>query len=241
MTKADCYDEYAKFYDNDSSTDNVSKAKFLEGIIQRLDPKAKSILEIACGTGNVLDPLSNHYEVSGLDLSPKMLDIARAKLPGVQFYLGDMTNFELGKKYDVILCIFDSINHVLDFAQWESTFDRVKAHLNEGGVFIADINTQYKMEKFAEFPPTFSIIKDNYRLIDIKKERDGLYRWNIDVFAPTGEDTYTLSRTSIPLAAYPFEQIEQALEDRFSRVEASTPDNRPIDDMTYRIYFSCKL
>lgn len=241
MAKADYYDEYAKFYDNDSSTDNASKAVFLEEIIQKLNPKAKSVLEIACGTGNILEPLSNRYEVSGLDLSPKMLDIAREKLPGVHFYLGDMTSFELGKKFDVILCIFDSINHVLDFDQWESTFDRVKAHLNEGGVFIVDINTVYKMEKFAEYPPTFNIIKDTYRLIDVKKERNGLYSWNIEVFAPTGEDTYTLSRTSIPLAAYPFGQIEQALEDRFSRVETSTPDNQPIDDMTYRIYFSCKL
>jgi len=171
-----------------------------------------------------------------------MLDVARAKLPNVPFYEGDMTNFELHKKFDVILCIFDSINHLVSFDQWETTFNSVKAHLNEGGIFIVDINTVYKMERFAAFRPIYNIVKGNYHLINIEKKHDGLYSWNIDVFAPTGEgaDPYTLNRTSIPISAYPYEQIENALRDRFSLVEASTPDNKPIDDTTDRIYFSCK-
>lgn len=70
MTQTDHYDQFAQFYDNGTSTDNIEKVKLLEGIIQRLNPDAKSILEIACGTGNVLEPLSKHHEVTGLDLSP---------------------------------------------------------------------------------------------------------------------------------------------------------------------------
>lgn len=154
-----------------------------------------------------------------------------------------MTVFELDKKFDVILCIFDSINHLVDFDQWEATFDRVKAHLNDGGIFIVDINTVYKMERFAAFRPFYSMVEGNYQLVDIEKKRDGLYSWGIDVFAPTSEDTntYKLSRTSIPISAYPYKQIEQALKDRFGLVEASTPDGQPIGDTTDRIYFSCRL
>ena len=242
MTKADYYDEFAEYYDEDSSTDNVAKVKLLESIIQRLNPEAKSILEIACGTGNVLVPLSKHYDVTGLDLSPKMLDIARAKLPNVPFVQADMTEFELGKKFDVVLCIFDSINHLVDFAQWEATFDRVKAHLNDSGIFIVDINTVHKMDRFAAFRPMYEQIKNKYQLINIEKKQEGLYSWNIGVFSPIGEDkTYRLSRTSIPISAYPYERVEQSLKERFSKVELSAPDNKPIDDTTDRIYFSCKL
>jgi SAM-dependent methyltransferase len=241
MTQTDHYDHYAQFYDNGTSTDNVAKIELLENIIQKLNPEAKTLLEIACGTGNVLEPLSGHYEVSGLDLSPRMLDVAKAKLPNVPFYEGDMTNFELDSKFDVILCIFDSINHLVDFDHWEATFDKVKAHLNEGGVFVVDINTVYKMERFAAFRPMYSIVDGNYQLINIEKKRDGIYSWNIDVFSPASEDTYKLSRTSIPISAYPYEQVEQALKDRFSLVEASTPDGKPIDNVSDRIYFSCKL
>lgn len=242
MTQTDHYDQFAQFYDIGTSTDNIEKVKLLEEIIQRLNPEAKTLLEIACGTGNVLEPLSSRYEVAGLDLSPKMLDVARAKLPTVPFFEDDMTKFELEKKFDVILCIFDSINHLVDFDQWEATFDSVKSHLNNGGVFIVDINTIYKMERFAAFRPFYSIVEGNYQLVNIKKKRDGLYGWGIDVFAPVSdENTYKLSQTSIPISAYPYEQVEQALKDRFSLVEASAPDGKPIDDVTDRIYFSCKL
>lgn len=242
MAQTDHYEQFAQFYDNGTSTDNIAKIELLEKIIQNLNPEAKTILEIACGTGNVLEPLSSHFEVSGLDLSPKMLDVAKAKLPNVPFYEGDMTNFELNQKFDVILCIFDSINHLADFDQWVATFDRVKAHLNEGGIFIVDINTEYKMERFAAFRPMYSIVEGNYQLIDIEKKRDGCYSWNIDVLTPTGEDsTFKLSKTSIPITTYPYERIEQALKDRFSVVEASTPDDKPIDETTDRIYFSSKL
>jgi ubiquinone/menaquinone biosynthesis C-methylase UbiE len=240
MTQPDHYDQFARFYDDGTSTDNITKVKLLEEIIQKLSPKAESLLEIACGTGNILEPLSKHYKVSGLDLSSKMLSVARTKLPDTPFYEADMTNFELDSRYDVILCIFDSINHLVDFEQWEATFDRVKAHLNGGGVFIVDINTLYKMEQFAAFRPVYSRSKGNYQLINIEKKRDGLYSWNIDMFTPAGEDTYKLSKTSIPISAYPYERVEQALKDRFSLVELSTPDNQPIDDKTNRIYFSCK-
>lgn len=244
MAENDHYDKYAQFYDDgEDPADDASKAKLLEEIIQSLNPKAETVLEIACGTGNILESLSAHYEVTGLDLSPKMLDIARKKLPDAPLHVGDMTNFELDKKFDVILCIFDSINHLVDFDQWESTFDRVKAHLNNGGVFIVDINTVYKMEQFAAFRPIYNLIKGNYHLINIEKKRDGLYSWNIDVFTPTDKDTqtYKLRRTSIPISAYPYEQVEQSLKERFSHVELSTPDNKPIDETTDRIYFSCTL
>jgi len=243
MTATDYYNVYAKFYDNGTSTDIVEKVKLLESILQKLNPTAETVLEIACGTGNVLKPLSKHYEVTGLDLSPKMLEIAKSKLPIVKFYEGDMSKFELGIKFDAILCIFDSINHLVNYAQWEATFDRVTAHLNKGGVFIVDINTIYKMDRFAAFRPMYEIVNGNYQLINIEKKQEGQYSWNIDVFTPIdkADNSYKLSQTKIPISAYPYEKIEQSLKERFSLVELNTPDNRPIDDTTDRIYFSCKL
>ncbi len=243
MQATDYYAQYAPFYDDeDTSSDSTDKAAFLEKILHKRAPHAKSILEIACGTGNILKPLSTQYDVAGLDLSSKMLEMARKKLPNTPFYEGDMVNFKLHKKFDVILCIFDSINHLTHFDQWEATFDSVKAHINDGGVFIVDINTIYKMERFAAFRPIYEIRKGNYHLINIEKQHSGLYNWNIDVFTPTeGTATmYKLRHTSIPIAAYPYEQVEQSLKVRFNQVQTHTPDGEPISDTTDRIYFSCK-
>lgn len=70
-----------------------------------------------------------------------MIKVGQGKLPDTKFHTADMTAFKLSEKFDVILCIFDSVNHLLTFDQWEALFDRAKEHLSAGGVFIVDMNT----------------------------------------------------------------------------------------------------
>jgi predicted TPR repeat methyltransferase len=77
--------------------------------------------------------LRPEYEVTGLDVSAPMLKVAAAKLPGVPLVEADMTQFELGERFDVVLCVYDSINHLLEFGQWEAVFERVHEHLDRGG------------------------------------------------------------------------------------------------------------
>ena len=76
-----------------------------------------------------------------------MLSIARKKLPHVRFYRKDMVRFDLGRKFDVIICVFDSINHVLKFADWQKIFRNAARHLEDDGLFLFDINTQAKLER----------------------------------------------------------------------------------------------
>ena len=71
-------------------------------------------------------PLIDRYHVSGLDISPAMLAIARQKLPeGTStVYLADMGKvLSLDVKFDAIICVYHGINHLLDFSAWESFFD----------------------------------------------------------------------------------------------------------------------
>ena len=115
-------------------------------------PKARTLLELACGTGAILKIPANDYDVVGLDQSPQMLSIARKKLPRVRFYRRDMVRFDLGKKFDVIICVFDSINHVLKFAEWQKIFRNAARHLEDDGLFLFDINTQAKLERLMRAP-----------------------------------------------------------------------------------------
>src|SRR4030095_15846796 len=64
------------------------------------------LLDVACGTGGHAGLLSKFYKVEGLDLDPKMLSIARRKHPKIRFHEGDMTEFNIGKQFDVIVCLF---------------------------------------------------------------------------------------------------------------------------------------
>jgi ubiquinone/menaquinone biosynthesis C-methylase UbiE len=80
-------------------------ASYIRRLIRQHKPKARTLLELACGTGAIIKTLAKSYHVVGLDLSPQILSIARQKLPHVRFYCKDMVNFDLGKKFDVIMCV----------------------------------------------------------------------------------------------------------------------------------------
>jgi predicted TPR repeat methyltransferase len=68
--------------------------------------------------------LQRRYRVKGLDLSEKMREIAAAKVPKARLVHSDMRRFDLGEAFDVVLCVYDSINHLMTFEEWEAVFDR---------------------------------------------------------------------------------------------------------------------
>ena len=118
------YRAFAHFYDAVQG-DGSEHAAFLRKLIEGHRPSAQTVLELACGTGSILKQLRPDYEVTGLDLSAPMLEVAAEKVPGVRLVEGDMTRFALGERFDVVLCVYDSINHLLEFPQWERVFDLV--------------------------------------------------------------------------------------------------------------------
>src|SRR5579859_6067224 len=127
-TSAVSYETFAEFYDA-AMGDRSENVELLRRLIQKYSAHAKSILELAVGTGAILQGLAENYDVAGLDLSPKMLEIARGKVPEAELYEGNMSDFKVGRLFDVVICVFDSVNHLLKFEQWQSVFSHVADHL----------------------------------------------------------------------------------------------------------------
>ena len=70
-----------------------------------------NLLGVACGTGEHIIHLKEHYQIEGLDLSADQLREARRKNPEIPFYELDMTDFNLGKKFDAVVCLFSAIGY----------------------------------------------------------------------------------------------------------------------------------
>ncbi len=120
--------------------------RYIVKLIKKFHPKAKLILELACGTGTMLMLLRKYgFIVDGLDISPRMIEKAREKArdENVKFYIADMSNFEVDGKYDVQLCLYDSVNYLLDIEKFNGLFKGAWNSLNDGGVFVFDISTEY--------------------------------------------------------------------------------------------------
>ena len=120
-----------------SIRDYPREAAELDRLIQERRPGARTLLDVACGTGAHLDHLSG-YEAEGLDLDPEMLAVARERLPKVAFHEGDMVDFDLGKRFDAVVCMFSSIGYVRTEERLRSAVASMARHLEPGGVLVVE-------------------------------------------------------------------------------------------------------
>ena len=132
---AQYYDEIYASMDKDYAAE-VRKA---HKIIQRYKSSdGNKLLDAACGTGAHAEYLSSYYRVEGMDLDAKMLSIARKKHPKIRFRQGDMTRFNLRRKFDVIVCLFSSIGYVKTKSRLQKAMESMNRHLLPGGVLLME-------------------------------------------------------------------------------------------------------
>jgi cyclopropane fatty-acyl-phospholipid synthase-like methyltransferase len=221
--------------------DRANASERLRCFIRKASPKARNILELACGTGSVLKHLSKHYQVNGLDLSKQMLSIAKQKVPQAKLSRQNMVTFHLRERFDVICCVFDSINHLSTFSHWEALFGNVHQHLSAGGVFVFDINTQKKLNRLTAEPAWVHRFGDNFLIMKVtgmgKKHE---WNWNIKVFERTRRNRYLLHEEDIQEVSFPTRKIVRALRVHFPSVEIMDPDRKRPSAESERLYFICK-
>jgi len=120
-----------------SVRDYPREAAELDRLIQERRPGARTLLDVACGTGAHLEHLEG-YGVEGLDLDPEMLAVARERLPDVPFHEGDMAVFALGERFDAVVCMFSSIGYVRTEERLSSAIASMARHLEPGGVLVVE-------------------------------------------------------------------------------------------------------
>jgi SAM-dependent methyltransferase len=233
------YEKLDRFYDA-AMGDRTEMASYIHRLIRQHKPKARTLLELACGTGAILKILAKYYDVAGFDLSPQMLAIARKKLPNVRFYRKDMVRFELATKFDVIICVFDSINHVLKFTDWQKIFRNAARHLEEDGLFLFDINTEAKLDRLISAPTWVHKFSRNLEFINVTDGRRGIANWNIRVFEYQSRNKYRLFEEDIHEISFPVIKIKTALRKQFRTIKVVDALGRKPSSKSDRLYFACK-
>jgi SAM-dependent methyltransferase len=234
------YDAFARFYDAVQG-DRAEHAAYLRTLLARHHPGARSVLELACGTGSILKQLQDDYEVAGVDRSPAMLARAAEKVPGTRLVEGDMTEVRLGERFDAVLCVYDSINHLLRFEDWEATFDTAREHLAGGGIFVFDVNTERRLaELVAQRPPLVQWFDGgNLLVLDVVDGGGGEVAWEIRVFEQVERDRYRLHADDIRETAFPAARIRTSLRERFRRVRTYDDERSRPSPRSLRLHFVC--
>ena len=134
------FDRSQRLYDLVYSfKDYAGEARRLEELIEARHPGARSLLDVACGTGKHLAELRERFpDAEGLDLDDGLLAVARERLPEVPFHRGDMTSFELGRRFDAITCLFSAIGYARTEEKLRAAIEAMARHLEPGGVILVE-------------------------------------------------------------------------------------------------------
>lgn len=119
--------------------DYPGETRRLVELIDERRPEARSLLDVACGTGKHLAELRNRFhDAEGLDLDEGLLAIAQELLPDVTFHHGDMTSFELGRRFDVVTCLFSAIGYAGTEGALRAAIGAMARHLEPGGLLVVE-------------------------------------------------------------------------------------------------------
>jgi SAM-dependent methyltransferase len=232
------YDGLAPYYDLILGDRTWSVARVLDQI-GRFRPGARSLLELGCGTGSVLVGLASVGERAGLDCSAEMLALARAKLPGVRLLEGDMADFDLGERFEVVICVLDTLNHLDDFPRWSQVFARVRDHLVDGGLFLFDVIPPGPFRAVAAETPWTREFGGRTVTVDVTCSPEGRSVWDIAVEVPDGSGRIQQHSTVVELGVA-LDRVAAALAPYFEVLEQVDPDGDLPDDDSDRVYFACR-
>lgn len=133
------FEKSAAYYDYFYSfLDYRAAGERLRALIRERCPAARSLLDVACGTGRHLDHLRHDFDVAGIDILPALIEAARRRCPDVAFHVADMADFQLGRRFDVVTCLFCSIGYAVTLDKAERAIACMARHLAPGGLLIVE-------------------------------------------------------------------------------------------------------
>ena len=107
-----------------------------------LHPYAK-VLDLCCGSGHITAELVRQgFQVTGADNSAKLIELARLRLPNVEFHVQDARQLKQNRTFHGVLSTYDSLNHFLTIEDLSQVFACVKKVLKPGGRFVFDMNME---------------------------------------------------------------------------------------------------
>ena len=215
------YESFARVYD--LFMDNIPYEEwcgYLTGLLEDQGIRDGLVLELGCGTGNMTRLLANRgYDMIGVDNSVDMLEIAMEKKEvegqDILYLLQDMREFELYGTVRAVVSVCDSMNYLTEEEDLLEVFRLVNNYLDPGGIFIFDLNTEYKYEEIlgeatiAEDREDASFIWDNYY-----DPEEQINEYDLALFIPVEKDGETLYRKYEEThyqKAYSLEKVKELL------------------------------
>lgn len=212
------YGVFADFYDE--LTGNVGyrqRADYLLEICKKYEHPTGLTLDLACGTGSLtLELFERGVDVYGIDGSHEMLSIAQQKAfeagHQILYLCQKMQSIDLYGTINTCFCTLDSINHLTDIEDVRKTFSRVSLFMEQGGLFIFDVNTPYKHTNVLADNVFVFDTDDVYCVWQNTPACNSMTKIELDFFIPDGR-VYSRQSESFFERAYTIDELSVLLRE----------------------------
>lgn len=188
--------------------------KFIREVLGKKSLEPELILEMACGTGGLTEKLARDYKIHAFDLSDDMLSVCQNKIrsKNLKLFKQNMVGFSAPASYDAIFSVGDSLNYLTDEKDFEAAIKSSYDHLKDGGIFIFDLNTEYK---FKNIPPvTVDEVEDVlYLWENIYDEEEKLNTYGVNFFRNIKDNDYKRFYEEHLERAYDLSFVKNLLEE----------------------------
>ncbi len=211
------YEKFAEVYDTlMNDIDYEQWSDYLYRLILNAPIEVKDVLEFGSGTGNITTRLAKKgYDMTAVDISEDMLTIADEKAQNegldITFYLGDMSNFSIAKRYDAVISACDTVNYLEDLDKIASFLEASYEVLNPGGILLFDINTETKFKK-AIGDNTFVYNLDDVYCVWESQNKEDQLEYDITFFVKGDDGRYDRYEEEQKQYAYEVKDIYKLLK-----------------------------
>jgi ubiquinone/menaquinone biosynthesis C-methylase UbiE len=209
------------FVDMESYEDEVMiYIKSIKNIISVATP---TMLHLGCGAGGHDYHFKKHFKVTGVDVSPGMLDMAKKTNTDVAYVLGDMRSINLNVKFDAVV-IPDSIAYMSTLEDLKQTLKNATSHLKTGGVLLVVAHTK---EEFSENNFVYTGSKDNIHITLFENNHiisDSTYEATMIYLIRKGADI-SIHHETHTLGLFPYEQWLSIFKECQLKVEEINTDH----------------
>lgn len=216
----EAYTGFAAVYD--TFMDNIPYedwCEYLAGLLKEYGVEDGLVLDLGCGTGSLTELLADRgYDMIGVDYSEEMLELALDKRvesgKDILYLCQDMREFELYGTVAAVVSICDCMNYITEPEDLVTVFELVNNYLDPGGIFIFDMNTEYKYREvmgdctIAEDREDSSFIWENQYE---PEEKINIY--DLSIFVRESEDLYRKYHETHYQRAYSLEEVKEAIRE----------------------------
>ncbi len=246
------YGDFAYYYDLlTGNVDYESRSDYISSLLAENGVGKGILLDLACGTGTMSLLLSaKGYDVVGVDASEEMLSQAQEKKmekgADIIFLCQKMEELDLFGTINAAVSTLDSLNHVTDEETLKEIFRRVSLFMEDGGVFLFDVNTPYKHREVLGDNTFVYDMEDVYCVWQNSTDEELLTQVSLDIFEKDSEceddDVYYRYSEEFCEKGYDLDKIKEYLEQNKFEVLAMYEEmtKQPVDDETQRAVFVAK-